>query len=76
MSNNIIVIETFDQFVTHGATYAHMMKAHGHRSGQALFNLLARIRPDISEMLRGSDMDPFHRDERLPDFYDFVARHW
>lgn len=72
----MIVIETFKDFVIHGADYANQMAYHKWRKGQSLFNLLVRIRPDLAEMIRGSDYDPFNRDERLPDFYDFLIRHW
>lgn len=32
----------------------------GERPGQALFNALCEVRPDIAERIRGTDADPFH----------------
>ena len=68
----MILIDTFNDFIVHGSQY----RPAGHRAGQAQFNLLVKVRPDLAEMVRGSDFDPFHRDERLPEFYGFLARHW
>lgn len=44
------------------------------RTGQAYFNALADIAPWIAEAVRTTPLDPFYRDERLPDFFDFVAK--
>jgi hypothetical protein len=46
------------------------------RSGQALSNLLARIRPDLARELDGSMRDPFHRDERIKAALAWIEEHW
>lgn len=46
------------------------------RAGQAAFNVLATLRPDLSEKIRATPLDPFHLDARLPDFYLFVYQNW
>lgn len=46
------------------------------RSGQAHFNVLSMFRPDISEPLRGSTLDPFYQDDLLPAFLAHVANEW
>lgn len=46
------------------------------RKGQAAFNVLMLNRPDLSEQVRGSGIDPFHHDERLDPFYCWVRDHW
>lgn len=50
------------------------------RYGQALFNTLDNIRPDLSEKVRGTNFDPFHahgeHDPRLVKFGEFLAAHW
>lgn len=46
------------------------------RVGQWYFNLLAEARPDLAERVRGTDLDPFHRDDRLPAFLRYAVRHW
>ena len=38
------------------------------RKGQAAFNALHELDPDLANALRGSKHDPFFQDERLPEF--------
>lgn len=37
-----------------------LMKKHNWRYGQAIFNLLCDVRPDVAESIRGTDLDPFY----------------
>jgi len=46
------------------------------RAGQAAFNSLNEIRPDLSERVRTTGLDPFYQDDRLTDFFEFVAKNW
>lgn len=46
------------------------------RFGQVLFNELTMVRPDISEQIRGTQMDPFYKDEKMDLFLNFVADRW
>lgn len=50
------------------------------RYGQACFNILAVVRPDLAERVRGTDMDPFHADrsgdKRIGRFMSFLALNW
>lgn len=52
----------------------------GQRPGQALFNALRELRPDIAESIRGTDADPFHvREVPHPKFTNAVCtieREW
>lgn len=55
----------------------------GHiRYGQALFNLLSQVRPDLAEQVRGSDKDIFFMNgpadnfERWDRFAVFVESQW
>lgn len=61
------------------------LMAQGHvgqrqRYGQIAFNMLAHIRPDLSERVRGSDMDPFYAthtdDDKLRRFREFLETNW
>ena len=38
------------------------------RKGQAAFNKLYAENPKIADMIRGSQFDPFYRDQRLEAF--------
>lgn len=46
---------------------------NGLRKGQVLFNKLHEINPELANSLRGSVVDPFYRDERIPAFLSEVA---
>lgn len=46
------------------------------RRGQTAFNLLYQERPGIADAVRGGPLDPFHVDDRMDDFWTFVAEHW
>lgn len=46
------------------------------RLGQAHFNILWRYRPDLSEQIRGTLLDPFYRDEKVAEFRSWVKRNW
>lgn len=39
------------------------------RAGQAAFNVLGLVRPDLAERVRGTELDPFYRDDRLDAFF-------
>jgi hypothetical protein len=46
------------------------------RYGQVYFNLLHESRPDIANELRGSSLDPFHRDAVSDETHAFVEYKW
>lgn len=46
------------------------------RPGQWAFNVLHSTRPDLSEQIRSGPLDPFYRNDRLPDFFQFVEENW
>lgn len=46
------------------------------RRGQAAFNLLWEMRRDLAEQIHTTQRDPFHRDDRLPDFLGWVEANW
>lgn len=43
------------------------------RPGQAAFNAFHRIDPAGADKIRGTAFDPFHVDDRLPDFWQWLA---
>lgn len=58
-------------------TVAERLEQHpAERIGQAAFNALHAIRPDLSERIRGGEADPFHNDQRLTIFYKFLQENW
>lgn len=46
------------------------------RFGQAVFNYLDSVRPDIAEKLCGSDIDCFHKNSVPDDVWAFINSHW
>lgn len=46
------------------------------RLGQVAFNVLWEVRPDLSEQVRATPLDPFHNRATLQEFYEWVKRHW
>lgn len=50
------------------------------RYGQALFNVLADMRPDLSQAVRSDDsIDPFYADadsDRIKAFYAWLNENW
>lgn len=68
---------TFSEYVGE-VTEAFHHTPNEWRHGQAAFNVLWRLRPDLSEQIRGRhhDIDPFYDDVRLPAFYEWVERNW
>ena len=46
------------------------------RIGQAYFNVLDEVRPDLANSIRGTVHDPFYRDAILPHFLAIIAGEW
>lgn len=46
------------------------------RFGQAVFNVLVIYRPDLSEQIRGTDLDPFYLDSLPDNIHQWLYRHW
>lgn len=42
------------------------------RFGQALFDALTEIKPDLAERVRGTSIDPFYDDRRIQDFLQWI----
>lgn len=54
--------------------YSHGPEAW--RPGQTYFNVLAQNRPDLSEQIPGTALDPFHHDNRIDVFLKWVYENW
>jgi hypothetical protein len=46
------------------------------RLGQTMFNVLFEMRRDLAHLVIGTEMDPFHRDERVEAFRRWLAENW
>lgn len=66
---------TFTEFYT--LVYEDHASAKGpQRDGQWAFNCLFFNRPDLSEQIRGTILDPYYNDDFLPQFWIWVEQHW
>ncbi len=65
------------KFYFDGITRARMK---GERYCQAMFNHLCEVRPDLSEKVRASDMDPFYcatpNDPKFDRFIAYIEKNW
>jgi hypothetical protein len=48
----------------------------GQRTGQAYFNALHRVDPELANLIRTTDLDPFYRNERVQSFIRKVYEYW
>jgi hypothetical protein len=46
------------------------------RKGQAYFNCLWDMDPELADELRGTYKDPFYKDDRIPEFLKVVEERW
>lgn len=57
---------------------AHCRECGGgdQRLGQAAFNFLYEIRPDLADAVRATEFDPFYNDSKLDKFHQRVQELW
>lgn len=46
------------------------------REGQAYFNALYMVRPELANSVRAGYLDPFYRDEKLSEFSSYLLENW
>lgn len=64
---------TFDQFVINVTA---RNASHDERMGQSFFNLLALVKPNLAEAVRGSVIDPFYLSAVPGRTIEFVRNAW
>ena len=62
---------TFNEFVSIAFHY----QPH-QRRGQALFNRLVDVRPDLAHRIAGTTVDPFMSNDRITAALDWLEAHW
>lgn len=68
---------TYGQFLAKvDNSYCHLKDEW--RYGQVLFNALLAVRPELAELVRGSNLDPFYKEiaEIKPEFWTLIAKRW
>ena len=76
--NRELYYKSFNDFLADASIVYEKLKGDGFnlRYGQVYFNLLHEHRPDIAEILRGSLMDPFYKEEVKTETHRFVESKW
>lgn len=69
---------SFNDFLADASIVYEKMKGDGFdfRYGQVYFNLLFQHRPDISEKIRGTSIDPFMREVVSSVTHSYVEKYW
>ena len=62
--DNIITLDQYDKLVADVIEY----KPDHIKKGQAVFNALSDLYPDTAALIRGTELDMFHRDENIDLF--------
>ncbi len=65
---------TYSEYVVAAAKY--YQENSEERMGQAYFNVLCVIRPDISEKIRGTNKSAFYNNKKLAEMLDEVYKQW
>lgn len=78
MNTTPIRFSSWDQFRNHVYNrYRDMRRVDPSlRLGQVLYNELYRHRPDISEQIRATELDPFHHDSIPTEVDTFIKNNW
>lgn len=56
------------------AILARVCSFPNERPGQATFNAVSVVRPDIANALRSTSLDPFYDDDKIVPFLTYVYR--
>lgn len=67
---------TFREYIDAANRYYVQNVPYGQRYGQALMNFLYLVSPEKYELVTGKDIDPFYRDELIPEFINFLSDTW
>lgn len=60
------------------STIPEVARHYEWRYGQALFNLLTRVRPSLAEAVRATPIDPFYReqDDIATELWEMLESRW
>jgi hypothetical protein len=66
---------TFEEFVMAFEQY-YILNAGKFRRGQALYNFLAMVRPEMTRCIVASHIDPFYVDSNVDSCLEFICQIW
>lgn len=64
---------TWSEWVLLAEAFEQAQEFEQWRTGQKLFNALHATVPDVAEEIRAGNLDPFHRDDRIPQLLELLA---
>jgi len=67
-------VMTYEEYLTRALTRRELNPTE--RLGQVYYNVLADVRPDLGDEVRGTSHDPFYKDEVVPAFLDWARFNW
>jgi|DEB19_MinimDraft_3_1074340.scaffolds.fasta_scaffold01263_9 hypothetical protein len=67
---------TFEEFIDFYDKEATNPENYNLRRGQLLFTILREVRPDLSEKIRSTSLDPFYLDSSLPVCWLYLKNNW
>ena len=56
--------------------YKHPNNADGWRFGQAVYNRLNQLRPDIAKQITGTPLDPYYKNAVTTETWEFIHKNW
>lgn len=65
---------TMPQFIS--AVQTTMDVNPSYRRGQAVFNTLFSVWPELATRIMRTELDPFQDDKRVPVLMEWLAEHW
>lgn len=68
--------ETVLKYSDYIVVAAEAFKENDERLGQTYFNVLVELRPEIAEEIRGTDLDAFFDNDKLPAMLNYVYKRW
>lgn len=66
---------TFEEFVNNAEWY-YRNHQHEYRHGQAVYNYLATVRPDVASQVVGTPSDPYYAKHIPHSFWELVSQAW
>lgn len=80
VAKTLTAVESSDEewllFVEKVTPKAAVRIGRGQRNGEALFNAIWDVSPTVGERFRGSTLDPFNNDDRIPEFVQALFDFW
>lgn len=66
---------SYEEFVTNAEGY-YRAHRHEYRYGQAIYNYLATVRPDVASQVVGTPSDPYYLKYIPHSFWGVVSQAW